>query len=85
MRRIHYEVCTGKHTSIRNGGSVMVYDAVLALAEVLLRSSPRVQTKVMMTDYFCSESEILFLVMHNFSLLISEGHMFSFCHLSMSF
>lgn len=56
MRCIHYEVCTGKHTSIRNGGSVMVYDTVPALAEVLLRSSPRVQTKVIMTDYLCSMS-----------------------------
>lgn len=42
MRCIHYEVCTGKQTSIGNGGSVMVY-VVSALAVVLVHSSPTVQ------------------------------------------
>ena len=44
MRCIHYEVCTGKQTSIGNGVSVVVYGAVSPLAVVLVHSSPRVQT-----------------------------------------
>ena len=44
MRCIHYEVCTGKPTSIGNGSSLVVYGAVSALAVVLVQSSTRVQT-----------------------------------------
>ncbi len=38
MRCIHYEVCTGKQTSIGNGSSVVVYGAFSALAVVLVLS-----------------------------------------------
>lgn len=43
MRCIHYEVCTGKQTSIGYGSSAVVYGAVSALAVVLVHFAPRVQ------------------------------------------
>lgn len=44
MRSIHYEVCTGKQTSTGNGGSLVVYSAVSALAVVLVHFTPKENT-----------------------------------------
>lgn len=65
MRCIHYEVCTRKQTSIGNGISVVVYGTVSALAVVLVHSSTREQTILIMTEHldpvilkYCSRSSI---------------------------